>query len=178
MTTTDALPDSLRTLDRAAIERVLPHRGDILCLRAVHIVAHDHFVGEACWDPSLELLQGHFPGLALVPGVLLVEAVAQLAGAGMLVADPRSRALGADGVGLLGGIRKCSFRQPVRPGEVVRIEARTRRMSEAAATVDAQLRVDARAVAQVEIMIVNTVRSALAAALVAGHGGGPAGHAC
>ncbi len=178
MTGAATAPEVARILDRAAIERVLPHRGDILCVRALHVVAHDHFIGEACWDPSLALLQGHFPGLALVPGVLLVEAVAQLAGAGMLVADPRSRAVGADGVGLLGGIRKCSFRRPVRPGEIVRIEARTRRMSEAAATVAAQLRIDAREVAQVEIMIVSAARSALAASLAAGRGDDPLGTAC
>lgn len=148
-------------LDRAAIQQVLPHRGDILFLQRVTVLAHDTYQGRARWAADLPILQGHFPGMPVVPGVLLVEAVAQVAGAGMLVGDGYARSMGEGYVGLLAGIRKCSFKRPVLPGDDVDISVSTRQMTDVAALVCGTLRVGDDDVGTVEILVVNAPRSAL-----------------
>ena len=154
-------------LDAAAIAQVLPHRGEILCVRRITVFDFDHYVGHAVWADDLPLLQGHFPGMPLVPGVLLIEAVAQVAGAGMLEGDATAHSLRGSHVGVLAAVRKCSFRRAVRPNEWVRIEARSRQMSPNSAVITAELQAGDEAAASVEILLVNTPREAIAAALAA-----------
>lgn len=153
-------------LNGDGIAAVLPHRGEMALLRHLTVLAHNHYVGTARWDADAGLLQGHFPGMPLVPGVLLVEAVAQTAGAGMLTGDAYARSMGNGYIGVLAGIRKCSFKRPVMPGEDLRIEVHSRQMSELAANVQAELTVGGEAVATVEILIVNAPRAAVEERLV------------
>lgn len=148
-------------LDEAAIQRVLPHRGDILFIKRVTVLASNRYVGCAMWSRDLPILQGHFPGMPLVPGVLLVEAVAQVAGAGMLVGDAHARSMGEGYLGMLAGIRKCSFKRPVRADEWVTIEVGSRQMAETAVSLSGLLRVGGDEVASVEILVVNTPRHTL-----------------
>ncbi|MHB9051158.1 MAG: 3-hydroxyacyl-ACP dehydratase FabZ family protein [Thiomonas delicata] len=148
-------------LDEAAIQRVLPHRGEILFIKRVTVLASNRYVGLAMWTRDLPILQGHFPGMPLVPGVLLVEAVAQVAGAGMLVDDAHARSMGDSYLGMLAGIRKCSFKRPVRADEWVTIEVGSRQMAETAVSLSGLLRVGDDEAASVEILVINTPRRAL-----------------
>jgi 3-hydroxyacyl-[acyl-carrier-protein] dehydratase len=143
-------------MDEAAIRRVLPHRGEILCVRRITVLSNVHYVGHAVWPRDLPILQGHFPGMPMVPGVLLVEAVAQAAGAAMLVGDSRAIGVGKGRLGMLAGIRKCSFRRPVFADEWVKIEVNARQMSETAASLSGRLQVEDEEVASVEILVVGT----------------------
>jgi 3-hydroxyacyl-[acyl-carrier-protein] dehydratase len=143
-------------LDADALQAVLLHRGEILCVRRLTVLDFNHYIGDVIWANDLPILQGHFPGMPMVPGALLIEAAAQVAGAGMLVGDPVARSMRGTHVGVLAGVRKCSFRRPVRGGEWVRIEARSRQMSATAAAVSAELHVGAEEVASVEILLLNT----------------------
>lgn len=69
-------------------------------------------------------LEGHFPGNPVLPGVIQVEALAQV-GAVALLADERYRGK----LPLFGGIEKVRFRRVVRPGEVVTLEVGLERLS-------------------------------------------------
>lgn len=148
-------------LGHKEITGVLPHRGDILFVRSVTVLAHDRFQGHALWAHDLPILQGHFPGMPIVPGVFLIEAVAQVAGAGMLAGDDYARSMGPGFVGVLAGVRKCSFRRPVLAGEAVVIDATSRQMSLTGATVSGKVTVHGEEVATIEIFVVNVPRDSL-----------------
>jgi len=148
-------------LGEKEITEVLPHRGDILFVNSLTVAAHDRFQGHALWSGDLPMLQGHFPGMPIVPGVFLIEAVAQVAGAGMLVGDPHARSMGSSFVGVLAGVRKCSFKRPVLAGEAVVIDATSRQMSSTGATVTGRVTVQGDEVATIEIFVVNVPREKL-----------------
>jgi 3-hydroxyacyl-[acyl-carrier-protein] dehydratase len=148
-------------LDEKEIMQVLPHRGDILFVRSLTVQAHDRFEGRAVWPGELPVLQGHFPGMPVVPGVFLIEAVAQVAGAGMLAGDAYARSMGSGYVGVLAGVRKCSFKRPVLADEAVVIHATSRQISSTGATVTGTVTVGGDEVATIEIFVVNVPRASL-----------------
>ena len=148
-------------LDAASVYALLPHRGDMQLIESLTVLDHDHYQASAVWSADGAILRGHFPGLPLVPGVMLVELVAQVAGAGMRAGSPAARRLAGDYLGLLAGIRKCSFKRPVLPGDRVQVDVHTRPMSETAASVTAQLSVGGEEAAQIEILVINSPRQAV-----------------
>jgi len=143
-------------LDEARIRQILPHRGEILCVRRVTLLGRDDFVGHAIWSGDLPILQGHFPGMPVVPGVLLVEAVAQAAGAALLARELHEGNARERHLGMLAGIRKCSFRCPVHVNEYVRLDIHARRMSETTVFISSRLRAEGDDVAGIEILLVTT----------------------
>lgn len=141
------------------IARLLRHRGEMLVLQRLTVKSHNHYTGVVQWSPDSAMLRGHFPGMPIVPGVMLVEAVAQVAGAGMLAGDPYVQSMDPDLIGVLASIRKCTFRRAVLPGQEVVVEVRCRQMTPAAVNVTGVVKVAGDQAADVEILIINSPRS-------------------
>ena len=135
-----------------AIHRFIPHRGVMLFARQVTVLAHDHYTGEAAWPDDSFVFNGHFPGQPIVPGVMVIEAAAQIAGAGLRAGDPRARAQVDGHVGLLMAVRKCLFRRPVPPGLKLHFALRTRQMSEGVINVTGEVNSDRGRVASLEFV--------------------------
>ena len=108
---------SARRLSRSEIERLLPHRGAALFLLSAEIDG-GRAVGEARWSREHPHIAGHFPGLPVVPGIFLIEAVAQLAGVAIAAGRPAANAE----VGVLAAVRRCLLHRPTRPETTVRLE--------------------------------------------------------
>lgn len=106
-------------LNVTEIMKVLPHRYPFLLIdKIVSVVPGEGIVGIKNVTINEPFFQGHFPGHPIMPGVLIIEAMAQVGGAYAVVADE----LGDDKVTYFTGIDKVKFRKPVLPGDVLRIE--------------------------------------------------------
>jgi 3-hydroxyacyl-[acyl-carrier-protein] dehydratase len=108
------------SIDIAEILQRIPHRYPFLLVdRAEDYRAHQSIVGIKCVTMNEPYFQGHFPGNPVMPGVLIVEALAQT-GAVLM-----SKSLDADVKGktiFFMSLDNCRFRYPVRPGDVIRME--------------------------------------------------------
>jgi len=156
------------TLERQDIEQLIPHRGAIAA--ALHLVinnAHE-YRGIARWSFDNPIIEGHFPGMPIVPGVLLIEATAQLAGAGLLRGDPYVGTLSDDSVGVLAGVRNCWFKQPVLPDTDVAFHLHCRQMAPLLVQVNARALVDDQEAGRFEVLIAYAPRERLFAPPVTG----------
>jgi 3-hydroxyacyl-[acyl-carrier-protein] dehydratase len=110
----------LADLDIAEIMRILPHRYPMLLIdRVIELRAQERAVGIKNVSANEPFFQGHFPGDPIMPGVLILEALAQAAAA-MTMAS-----LGAATHGkpvYFMGVDEAKFRRPVRPGDQLRLE--------------------------------------------------------
>jgi len=154
------------TLDRAGIEALLPHRGDIFACERLLIEDPHRFKGYARWTVQNKIIEGHFPGMPIVPGVLLIEALAQLAGAGLLGGgDPYLGSLEGDRVGVLAAVRNCRFARPVLPDREVEFVIQCRQMGPSATQVTAAVSADGAAAGQLEILLAYATKAQLALSL-------------
>jgi 3-hydroxyacyl-[acyl-carrier-protein] dehydratase len=102
------------------ILKILPHRYPFLLVdRILEIEKGKRVVGIKNVTFNEEFFQGHFPGNPVMPGVLIVEAMAQVAGVGLLAGIPETERK----LLYLTGVDRCKFRRPVVPGDQLRIEA-------------------------------------------------------
>ena len=101
------------------IMEVLPHRYPMLLVdRIIEIEEGKRIVGLKNVTANEQFFQGHFPGAPVMPGVLIVEAMAQC-GAVLFLRDIPDR---DKKLFLFGGIDKARFRRPVVPGDQLRFE--------------------------------------------------------
>ena len=107
-----------RALSQAELERFIPHKGHAFFLCDAEVEGWS-VRGTASWVATHPHLQGHFPGMPIVPGVYLVEAAAQLAGVAIHCAAGDSRPAE---IGVLAGVRKSSFHRFVVPGQRVQFD--------------------------------------------------------
>jgi 3-hydroxyacyl-[acyl-carrier-protein] dehydratase len=107
------------TLDINQIMQILPHRYPFLLIdRVIDLRPRERIVAIKNVTANEPFFVGHFPGTPVMPGVLIVEAIAQAGGALLLteVEDRDSKLM------LFTGIERARFRRPVVPGDQLRIE--------------------------------------------------------
>ncbi len=104
------------------IQRFLPHRFPFLLVdRVVEVEAGKSIVGYKNVTINEPFFTGHFPGRPIMPGVLIIEAMAQVSGILGYVTAGRSAADGS--IHLLAGSNKARFKRPVVPGDQLRLES-------------------------------------------------------
>ena len=107
------------TLDINEIQRILPHRYPFLLIdRVIDLTPRERIIAIKNVTINEPFFQGHFPNLPIMPGVLVVEAIAQAGGALLLTeVEDRDQKLM-----VFTGIERARFRRPIIPGDQVRIE--------------------------------------------------------
>src|SRR5229473_3661434 len=105
-------------MDLPAIRDILPHRYPMLLVDRIVELEEDRIVGIKNVTVNEPFFLGHFPDFPVMPGVLIVEAMAQVAGVLVLkeMVDRKNRIV------LLASIENAKFRRPVVPGDQLRIE--------------------------------------------------------
>jgi 3-hydroxyacyl-[acyl-carrier-protein] dehydratase len=143
--TTDTTPTLALPLEAAEIMRILPHRYPFLLVdRVVELEPGTRAVGIKQVSANEPQFTGHFPGRPIMPGVLMVEALAQTAGIAVLTLEEyRGK------IGLFAGIDECRFRRLVVPGDTLRLEVTVEKLRgmfgrvKAVATVEDEVAVEA-----------------------------------
>jgi len=122
MSEAEAKAKSGISIDIAEILVRIPHRFPFLLVdRAEDYVAGESIVGIKAVTFNEPFFQGHFPDYPVMPGVLIIEAIAQSGAILMsktLDVDPRGKTI------LFASVDNCRFRHPVRPGDLLRLEVR------------------------------------------------------
>ncbi len=131
----------MTSMDTEDIQEILPHRYPFLLVdKIVEIEVGKWARGVKNVSANEAYFQGHFPGNPIMPGVLVIEALAQL-GAAVILGIPENRGK----IALFAGMDKVRFKRVVKPGDVLDLEIELGRMrgrfgkSQAKATVDGQL---------------------------------------
>jgi 3-hydroxyacyl-[acyl-carrier-protein] dehydratase len=141
-------------LDRDGIGKILPHREDLALVDSMTLIDLEGLQGigrmnvpnRAFWTG------GHFPGNPLLPGVLLVEASAQVALVVYKLCTPEIR----DRLVVFGGIENVRFRGAVRPGNRVHLLVKIHEKSRRGARASSQAVVDGRLVYEGDILAIVT----------------------
>jgi 3-hydroxyacyl-[acyl-carrier-protein] dehydratase len=108
------------TLDIERILQILPHRWPFVMVdRVTEIVEHKVIRGHKCVSMGDPWFQGHFPGKPIMPGVLILEALAQLGGILAYASDPFDP---TNSLMYFLGIDKAKFRRVVTPGDRLDLE--------------------------------------------------------
>lgn len=102
----------------AEMKEYLPHREPFLYVDRIEECNNERITGYRKYTDDDYFFKGHFPDYPVVPGVLIVEAMAQCGGVGL----GKSKILEKGVVFFLGSIEKAKFRRQVRPGDELRME--------------------------------------------------------
>lgn len=134
--------------DIQEILRVLPHRYPFLLLDRILSVTEDEIVGLKNVTINEPFFQGHFPGHPIMPGVLIIEALAQ---AGGLLAFYHASEKERTAVYLM-GLDKVRFRKPVRPGDQLILKLKLVKQRGSVFKMQGDAFVEGQLVAEAELM--------------------------
>jgi 3-hydroxyacyl-[acyl-carrier-protein] dehydratase len=151
----DAKPDpspseskELESIDIDRILKLLPHRYPFLMIdRIIEVNSDDSAIGIKNVSVNEPIFQGHFPGNPVFPGVLIIEGMAQTAGAIAIAADKTS----GRHIVYMVTVDKCKFRKPARPGDVIEYHIRKIRRRSAMGWYEARAMVGSTLIAEAEV---------------------------
>jgi beta-hydroxyacyl-ACP dehydratase FabZ len=138
----------MQTLDIDQIRQILPHRYPMLLVDRILELEPERIVGIKNVTDSEAHFAGHFPDYPVMPGVLIVESMAQTAGVLVLGNIPDR----ANYLVFLVSIDYAKFRKPVRPGDQLRIEMVVIKRKGTVAKMSGRATVDGVLVAEAEVM--------------------------
>ena len=135
-------------MDIHEISAVLPHRYPMLMVDRIVEMTEESIVGLKNVTVNEPHFTGHFPGYPVMPGVLIIEAMAQVAGIliGKLAPHTRGKLM------FLASVEEAKFRKPVFPGDQLRIEMKKQRLKYSVAKLQGIATVDGQVVAEATLM--------------------------
>ena len=138
----------MTSLDIQEISALLPHRYPMLMVDRIVEITDDSVIGIKNVTVNEPHFNGHFPGLPIMPGVLIIEAMAQVAGilVGKLAPHTRGKVM------FLASVEEAKFRMPVVPGDQLRIEMKMLRLKHTVAKMQGTATVDVAVVAEATLM--------------------------
>lgn len=135
-------------MEVSQIAEVLPHRYPMLMVDRILEITEDSIVGLKNVTGNEPQFTGHFPGFPVMPGVLIIEAMAQVAGVLVAKLAPHTRGK----LMFLASIEEAKFRRPVVPGDSLRIEMKLVRLKTTIAKMQGFATVDGQPVAEATLM--------------------------
>jgi len=138
-------------LDSEGIKKLLPHRYPFLLVdRIIELTPRQRIVGIKQVSINESFFQGHFPGAPVMPGVLVIEALAQCGAILALreIADRDQKLV------FFTGIREARFRRPVTPGDTLILEVTALRFGQRIQRMRGEAKVDGQLCADAELMSV------------------------
>ena len=146
----------MASLDVQEISEILPHRYPMLMVDRILEINGDSIVGLKNVTVNEPHFTGHFPGLPVMPGVLIIEAMAQVSGilVGKMAPHTRGRIM------FLASVEEAKFRKPVVPGDQLLIEMKMIRLKHTVAKIQGKATVDGQVVAEAILMCKLTDRLA------------------
>jgi 3-hydroxyacyl-[acyl-carrier-protein] dehydratase len=142
-------PEAPRELDIRQIMSILPHRYPFLLIdRILESTPKKRIVAIKNVTINEPFFQGHFPEYAIMPGVLMVEAIAQAGGVLLLPEVPQHETK----LLVFSGIDRARFRRPVVPGDQLRIEVEVLNWRPLAARIEGKVYVEGKLVCEATIL--------------------------
>ena len=146
--TTEVLQAPKTILDINDVQRILPHRYPFLLIdRVVELERRQRIVAIKNVSINEPFFAGHFPNMPIMPGVLIVEAIAQAGGA-LLLTEVEDR---DDKLMVFTGIERARFRRPVMPGDQLRIEVEVKAWRGTAVRMEGKVFVGEKRVAEATV---------------------------